>query len=180
MSWEALGAVAEMVGAVGVIATLAYLAIQVRQNTRAIRAQTYDSFVSQLRNWNEPMRADERMAERFHELIEDVESLSPQEQRHAIHVLFDFARLAENLHYQHAEGMLSDAVWAGWENTFRAYLSAPGFAWYLHKRRSYFAPEFTTWVRSLQETSSMADPRASAITPADRGGRAAARLDESG
>lgn len=65
MNWEALGAVAEPIGALGVIATLAYLAVQIRQNTRAVRAQTYDSFVSQFRSWNEPMRADERMAERF-------------------------------------------------------------------------------------------------------------------
>jgi hypothetical protein len=168
MNWEALAAVAETIGALGVIVSLVYLAIQVRQNTRAIRAQTYDSFVTQFRTWNEPMRADERMAERFHELIEDVESLSPEEQRHAIHVLFDFARLAENLHYQHAEGMVSDAVWRGWENTFRAYLSAPGFAWYLQQRRSFFAPEFNAWVESLQETAKVADPRASAITPPAR------------
>lgn len=39
MSWEALGAIAETIGAIGVIATLAYLAIQIAQNTRAIRAR---------------------------------------------------------------------------------------------------------------------------------------------
>lgn len=55
-----------MIGAIGVIVTLGYLAFQVRQNTRAVRAQTYDSFVTQFRNWNEPMRADQKMAERFH------------------------------------------------------------------------------------------------------------------
>lgn len=165
MNWDALSAIAETIGAVGVIATLGYLAVQVRQNTRAIRAQTYDSFVSQFRNWNEPMRYEPRMAERFHDLMEDVESLSPAEQRHAIHILFDFTRLAENLHYQYREGMLSEAVWRGWENTFRAYLSAPGFTWYLEKRRSFFAPAFNEWVRSLQETAHLADPRAGAVTP---------------
>ena len=113
MNWEALGALAETIGAAGVIVSLIYLTFQVRRNTRAIRAQTYDSFVSQFRNWNEPMRTDRGMAERFHELMENVESLSPEEQQHAIHVLFDFARLAENLHYQYREGMLSEAVWRG-------------------------------------------------------------------
>jgi len=33
MNWEALGAIGEIVGAMGVIATLIYLAIQIRQNT---------------------------------------------------------------------------------------------------------------------------------------------------
>ena len=44
MNWEALGAIAELVGAIGVIATLIYLSAQIRQNTRAIRGSlTFDS-----------------------------------------------------------------------------------------------------------------------------------------
>ena len=37
MNWEAIGAIGELVGAVGVIATLGYLAFQIRQNTRQIQ-----------------------------------------------------------------------------------------------------------------------------------------------
>ena len=37
MNWEAIGAIGELVGAVGVIATLGYLAFQIRQNTRQIK-----------------------------------------------------------------------------------------------------------------------------------------------
>ena len=36
MNWEALGAIGEIVGAVAVIATLAYLAVQIRQNSLAL------------------------------------------------------------------------------------------------------------------------------------------------
>lgn len=48
MSWEAIGAIGELLGAVGVIVTLGYLAVQIRQNTLAMDenrrlalAQTY-------------------------------------------------------------------------------------------------------------------------------------------
>lgn len=37
MNWGALGAVGEVVGAAGVIASLVYLAVQIRQNTRSVR-----------------------------------------------------------------------------------------------------------------------------------------------
>ena len=47
MNWDALGASAEAVGAVGVVATLAYLAIQIRANTAALSAQARHS-ISQL------------------------------------------------------------------------------------------------------------------------------------
>ena len=36
MNWNAIGAIGEMIGAVGVIVTLGYLAYQIRQNTRQL------------------------------------------------------------------------------------------------------------------------------------------------
>ncbi len=35
MNWDAIGAIAELAGAIGVVASLAYLATQIRHNTRA-------------------------------------------------------------------------------------------------------------------------------------------------
>jgi len=37
MNWEALGAIGEIVGAVAVVLTLGYLALQIRQSRRVIR-----------------------------------------------------------------------------------------------------------------------------------------------
>lgn len=39
MNWDAAGAIGEIVGALAVVITLVYLAIQVRQNTRHVQAQ---------------------------------------------------------------------------------------------------------------------------------------------
>jgi hypothetical protein len=51
MNWDAIGAIAELLGAVGVIASLVYLTTQIRQsrdqmaqNTRALRAGAYQQF----------------------------------------------------------------------------------------------------------------------------------------
>jgi hypothetical protein len=64
MNWDAIGAIAELLGAVGVIASLVYLAGQIRnsrdqmdENTRALRAGTYQQFQVELResfSMNEP------------------------------------------------------------------------------------------------------------------------------
>ena len=43
MNWEAIGAIGEVMGALVVIVTLGYLAIQIRQNTRALRIQVNQS-----------------------------------------------------------------------------------------------------------------------------------------
>ena len=43
MNWEAIGAVGEILGAIAVLVTLVYLAAQVRQNSRFVKAATYHS-----------------------------------------------------------------------------------------------------------------------------------------
>ena len=46
MNWEALGAIAELVGAIAVIATLVYLAIQIRQNTASVKANAHQTWAT--------------------------------------------------------------------------------------------------------------------------------------
>jgi hypothetical protein len=46
MNWEAMGAIGEIVSAVGVIATLGYLALQVRQNSNVTRSATRQAISS--------------------------------------------------------------------------------------------------------------------------------------
>jgi hypothetical protein len=43
LDWEAVGAIGEIVGAVGVLATLIYLAAQIRDNTRSLQAASLQS-----------------------------------------------------------------------------------------------------------------------------------------
>jgi hypothetical protein len=52
MNWEAIGAISEVIGAIVVVITLAYLAIQIRQNTKttasALRQSFYDYTTRQM------------------------------------------------------------------------------------------------------------------------------------
>ena len=43
MNWDAVGALAELAGAFGVIVTLGYLAVQIRQNSKLLSASAADS-----------------------------------------------------------------------------------------------------------------------------------------
>jgi len=45
MNWEALGAIAELVGAAAVVITLVYLSIQMKTNTSAINRASNQSVV---------------------------------------------------------------------------------------------------------------------------------------
>ena len=43
MNWEAIGAIAELFGALGVIVTVGYLAVQIRQNSKLIASSLAES-----------------------------------------------------------------------------------------------------------------------------------------
>lgn len=51
MSWDALGASAELLGAVAVFITVAFLAFQMRQNTRALRSESMNNAAISTQNW---------------------------------------------------------------------------------------------------------------------------------
>src|SRR5437763_14278179 len=48
LNWEAIGAVANLLAALGVITTLMYLAMQIRQNTKAVRSSSIERLVHNL------------------------------------------------------------------------------------------------------------------------------------
>ena len=53
MNWDAIAAIGEVGGAIGVIVTLIYLSKQLRENTKTVKLQTLDST---FRDWNECLR----------------------------------------------------------------------------------------------------------------------------
>ena len=53
MNWDAIGALAELGGAIAVIATLLYLSRQIRDNTKSVKIQTLDST---FKEWNEHLK----------------------------------------------------------------------------------------------------------------------------
>ncbi len=52
MNWEAIGAIAELVRAIAVVASLLYLAIQVRQNAEVNRATAFQDIFDGLTTHN--------------------------------------------------------------------------------------------------------------------------------
>ena len=68
MNWEAIGAVGEVLGAIGVIATLVYLAVQIRQNSTVLeqnnqmhKANSYRANIDGVMNLQALLAQDERL-----------------------------------------------------------------------------------------------------------------------
>jgi hypothetical protein len=78
VNWEAIGAVGEIVGAFAVIATLAYLAIQIRQNTRSTTTAIYESAMDGYFELNRAI-SEAEIGEIYFKSLTDLESMSELE-----------------------------------------------------------------------------------------------------
>ena len=149
MEWEAIGAIGEVGGAVGVIVTLIYLAGQLRQNTKALRSGSYA-------HWNEVSSAWASFYAHHASELSEIEShdsldqLSPQQTK----VFRAFATLstnqAETAFLQHRAGTLDEDVF---EARMRAFVTFLGQHDLLRQSlqeagRSFNTPEFVDFVES--------------------------------
>jgi len=77
MNWDAIGAIGEVVGAVAVISTLIYLAVQIRQSNRNLAEATSASIIQSFASINSRISSDEQFAELFIRGRDDIDALNP-------------------------------------------------------------------------------------------------------
>jgi hypothetical protein len=138
MNWDAIGAIGEIVGAIGVIATLGYLAIQTKHNTRAVNASTFQANTS---IWQDMFLAlaGSDAPEAFARGMQgsrDIDALTFQKFWFVCRTLFlNF----ENQYYQYRQGTLDEEAFKGYEESMcDMVLSWPGIrAWWPLNHNSY-------------------------------------------
>lgn len=128
MTLNEIALFAEIVGSIAVVASLAYLAVQVRQNTRATQSATYQSVVSNSLEILASMYSENGNVELWLRANELDADLSPAERMRFHFLMLAMFRHFDNLHYQHAHGAIESEQWQGYAHLLDGYLSSPGVA----------------------------------------------------
>ncbi|GAG01696.1 unnamed protein product, partial [marine sediment metagenome] len=111
MSLEDLGNIGEFVAAVAVVVSLIYLAVQIRHNTRSVRASTYQVAVSSISDWSREVSLDSNAPRIFSVGTIDPDQLNENERLQLYFQFVSLFRNFENLFYQHRQGMIEDSAW---------------------------------------------------------------------
>lgn len=144
MDWNAVGAIGSIAGAMGVIATLAYVSRQIRDQNRALQTTIRDSAFQQLQTWNYQMIADRELAFVFQRgaIEADWSGMDERDRARLVHVLYSFFKVFENIYLHAADGSVSADVWERNCAVFFAYAKQPGCRFYWQQRRETFDPRF--------------------------------------
>ena len=146
MTLADLGNLGEFVGAIAVVASLIYLAIQVRQNTRSVRASTYQAVVSDSAAINATGAQDEALARIFRVGQRDISELADDERMRHDFFLGQSFNMFENLYLQREHGTIDDEYFNAKMGLVRRWLSRPGIREWWDSRSYMYVGRFRDFV----------------------------------
>jgi len=129
MNWEIISSIAEVVGAIGVIFSLAFVGLQIRRNTIANEAATYQASVGFDIEMLMSLSSDPDLARIFNAYtwVEESQELTPIDTIRGEYQITALLRHLENLFIQHELGMLSDNIWQTRKALLAAVVLSPGY-----------------------------------------------------
>ena len=150
MNWEAAGAIGEIVGAVAVVATLAFLAIQLRQNTQATQNNAWQDITRVLTDLSVTEATDPGLSS-FIQLAEESPADLADDQ------YWRFARIAipriaafESAFLASSKGTIDSYYWDALLPYALTTMRKPGYAklWNEAKLDNYH-PDFIDYIDSI-------------------------------
>jgi hypothetical protein len=172
-----LADVGELLGGIAVVASLVYLAVQIRQNTRTVRSSTLHHNTEL---WNSLFLrlAEPDMAQAYVAGMAGTPEIRPLHYTQFFFICRSMFVAFENQYYQMRHGVLDPETYAAYELSISTqFLAFPGFRIWWQQSRSVFSPPFIAHIDTLiakvpetdpgaflREWQAIAAQRASAVT----------------
>ena len=118
MNWEAIGAIAELAGAVGVIVSLVYLAVQIRVNTaqmadhsRSLRLAAQESTTASFSLLRDALIRDPAVAALWNRALADFDGLSSDERVQAGAMFLEVFFNSQLVFNRYREGVFPERIY---------------------------------------------------------------------
>ena len=146
MNWEAIGAVGEVVGGIGVITTLGYLAVQIRQNSNVIRSSTRQAISTTQMELGLQVSGNPELRAAMLRWTSGEAPSTPDEELCGHLLRRALLRAFENQYHQHKDGTFEDAIWAGYFETMKRSFAQPESREFWEQNRALYSTEFARFV----------------------------------
>lgn len=149
MDLQSLANIGEIIGAVVVVLSLVYLAIQVRQNTQAQRMENYARALERLAAMQSMQSQDSEVSLILSKGAVDTSKLTAQEKIRFAWFWYEAFGAFEFMFLASMTGSISEEIWSRWSTVIAWWLTFPGVQeWWIAKPVP-FTDSFTLFVESL-------------------------------
>jgi len=146
MDIAVVGVVAEVVGAVAVVVSLAYLAVQIRSNTREVKTENVHRVTDSFNVLNLTLAADEELAALWHKGSASYEDLGDTEKARFNFMWLSAFRIYDSLYYQIQRGTGDETLWQTELETLKWLFSSPGTREWWRQQQFTFSPGFKEFI----------------------------------
>ena len=148
MTIQDLGSIADVIAAVATVAGLVYVAVQIRQNTRAVRANTHHAVSNSYITVNSWVACDPSLARLFRVGRDDLAALDEDERVQFDFMLLSVFQVYETIYFQHMIGTAEEQLFANFEHDVAMVLKAPGVRQWFRETPFAFSPGFRAYITS--------------------------------
>jgi hypothetical protein len=157
MTIEQIGSIGEVAAALATIATLFYLAGQIRQNTRATRAASFHGVTDSMNHVNVAVAQSPQLTQVWTTGVADRASLTDEERHQFDLLLLSYFHVFETVHYQARMGSGEGDLRVAEERSLLFLLSNQGvWEWWTENPYAY-GPEFRDYISTLRTGSESLD-----------------------
>jgi hypothetical protein len=142
MNWEAIGAIGEMLGAIGVVASLIFVGIQLLHNTKALRLNGTSNVIEQLCNKIDYLAKTEEVATLFFKGAPNPQSLEGLSYYRFTLLAQSLVLYFANVFFQYRSGALDKEAWESICSQLTNTMNSPGMLDYWTKRGGNFPLAF--------------------------------------
>ena len=146
-----LADLAQVVGALGVVVSLIYVAVEVGQNTQALKAATFQEMAAQSVEIGLRAVDDPEYGAFFMKAALTPDSMTELEELFWTALLGATFRQFENIHYQFSIGMLEPRMWQGYDRVITRFASTPGSKQWWAANRTLYNDEFVVYIDGVVE-----------------------------
>ena len=161
MTLEEITVVSQIAAALGVIGSLIFVGMQVRDSAEAVRAATAQAVHDNYAGWYISLAKNEHALASATKGFVDLASLAPAEKEQFVCTFMAFLSHSQNAFHQWRQGHLSHDLWKGWEALMMNLVNTPGGAAFWEERCYVFGRDFQNHVKVIMTREP--DPRARAF-----------------
>ena len=148
MTLETMAQLGEFIGGFGVIISFVYLAMQMRGNTKSLRADMTSRILDRLVAQQHTYAFDAEASNFFTRAINQPSELTMDERIQFGWLMTEFLGGFEFLMHQYHAGNVDKETWLRWSSTLDWWLTFPGVRAYWHGRPTPYTDSFTTHIEN--------------------------------
>ena len=148
MNWDAIGAIAEVLGAVAVIVTLVYFALQIRQSNRLAEAESQRELMKL--DVFTPLVTDPVLTSEFRACLNRYEEQDSDVKTRFFFLMTAWHLQMESVFRMNEKGLIAELSYKGYLTWYNSLLSTPGGAAFWKEVSPAHAPDLVEALEALK------------------------------